>query len=336
MSGTTSNSRQGLIGAATIVLTLLGWSSIPLFLKHFTHLLDPWTMNGWRYAFSALLWAPVLIIGTARKSLPQNLWRAAVWPSVFNAAGQACFAIVPYYIDPGLMTFSLRIQIVFVTLGAALLFPAERLVIKRPGFLFGIACVVGGTIATILLNPHGLGRGTGIGVTLAITSGLLYGAYALSVRHYMHGVNSLQAFAAISQYTALILIIPMFILGEHAGADPVHLVAPQFGLLLLSSLIGIGLGHTLYYFSMNRLGLAVSSGVVQLQPFLVSVASVFLFDEKLTLGQWIAGSIAIFGALVILFEQRQTARKPAKSACKECGYDMSGLSVCPECGQAAA
>src|ERR1043165_6414948 len=102
---------SGLTGALTIVLTLIGWSSIPLFLKHFTTLLDPWAMNGWRYSFSALLWAPVLIIGLSRKSLPKGLWRAAVWPSVFNAAGQVCYAIVPYYIDPGLMTFSLRIQI---------------------------------------------------------------------------------------------------------------------------------------------------------------------------------------------------------------------------------
>ena len=42
-------------GVVTILLTLVGWSSIPLFLKHFTHLIDGWTANGWRYAISALI-----------------------------------------------------------------------------------------------------------------------------------------------------------------------------------------------------------------------------------------------------------------------------------------
>lgn len=255
------------------------------------------------------MWAPVLVIGLMRKNLPPGLWKAALWPSVFNIAGQICFALAPYYIEPGLMTFSLRAQIVFVTLGAALLFPAERLVIRRPGYLIGIACVVGGTVATILLKPGGLGSGTTIGVVLALSSGILYSGYALCVRHFMHGANPLQAFAVISQYTALGVLIPMFIWGDKSGMVATTLAGRQFLYLLLSSLIGIGLGHTLYYFSIGRLGLAVSSGVVQLQPFLVSVASMFLFNERLSPLQWGTGAIAISGAIVILLEQHQVAAR---------------------------
>ncbi len=59
----THDSKPVAIGTLTITLTLLGWSSVPLFLRHFVDLIDPWTSNGWRYGFSALLWAPVLVIG---------------------------------------------------------------------------------------------------------------------------------------------------------------------------------------------------------------------------------------------------------------------------------
>jgi drug/metabolite transporter (DMT)-like permease len=335
----TPRPHDNLIGAATIILTLIGWSSIPLFLKHFTTSIDAWTANGWRYAFSALLWLPVLVLGLKRKTLPAGLWKAAVWPSVFNTVAQVCFALAPYYIKPGLMTFSLRIHIVFVTIGAAIFFAAERRIIRTPWFLAGVAMVLIGSGGTVALNPEGLGRATAAGIALSIASGFLYAAYSLSVRHFMHGMNSLQAFAAISQYTALGLLGPMLIWGRKSGLIALDLAGDQMFLLLLSAVIGIGLGHTLYYVSMARLGLAVSAGVVQLQPVLVSVASFFIFGERLTVLQWVAGGVAIVGAGLILYaQQRLASRTYPGGACQSCGYDLKGLAgaPCPECGVRAA
>ena len=304
----TPRPHDNLIGAATIILTLVGWSSIPLFLKHFTDSIDAWTANGWRYGFSALLWLPVLVLGWQRKTLPPGLWKAALWPSIFNTVAQVCFALAPYYIDPGLMTFSLRIHIVFVTVGAALFFAAERRVIRTPWFLAGVALVLIGSAGTVALKPGGLVGGTVTGIALSIGSGFLYACYSLSVRHFMHGVNSFQAFAAISQYTALGLLVPMLIWGGRGGLVALDLASDQMFLLLLSAVIGIGMGHTLYYYSMARLGLAVSAGVVQLQPVFVSAASFFLFDERLTIPQWVAGGLAIFGAGMILYAQQRLSR----------------------------
>ena len=143
-------------GIATLVLTLLGWSSIPLFLRFFAqHHIDAWTANGWRYAFSAILWAPALFWAYAHKSMPANIWRAALVPSIFNTLGQLLFGLAPYYVDPGLMTFSLRMQIVFVTVGAAVLFPAERRIVRTPVFLAGLVIVFLGTMGTIAFKPGG-------------------------------------------------------------------------------------------------------------------------------------------------------------------------------------
>lgn len=313
-SSTAKSASPGL-GITLILLTLASWTTIPLFLRHFAPLIDGWTANGWRYGFSALLWLPVLLLALRRGNVPRSLWSAALLPSLFNAAAQVCFGLAPYYVEPGLMAFSLRLQIVFVTVGAAILFAAERRIIRSPGFLLGIGLVIAGTLATILLRPGGLGGGTGLGVALAIASGLLYAGYALSVRASLHGTDPMLAFSVVSQYTAVVMVGLMFAFATKDGTRDFGLQALalspwQMGLLLLSSVIGIGIGHTLYFKSLQILGLAVSAGVVQLQPITVSIAAPFLFpqDPHLSPAQWATGALAVAGAAVILVVQHRAAK----------------------------
>jgi drug/metabolite transporter (DMT)-like permease len=291
----------------TIVLTLLGWSSIPLFLKYFTDYIDPWTANGWRYAISAVLWLPVIAWAYRRGRAPAGLWRAAIVPSLFNAAAQTCFAWAPYLIDPGLMTFGLRLQIVFVAVGAALLFPMERELLRHRPFLIGLIIVAVGTLVTVALKPGGFEIKSVTGVAIAIASGLLYACYSLSVRKWMNGMNPVVAFAAVSQYTSAMLVGMMLIFAPRFGANVDRLTDMQLVLLVLSSVVGIGLGHSLYFYSLRRLGVAVSAGVVQLQPFIVSIISVIWFKEHLRPAQWVTGAIAVCGAAIMLVAQHRWA-----------------------------
>lgn len=321
MTQTPSSPLGRFEGVVTILLTLACWTSIPLFLKFFSKLIDPWTANGWRYGFSALIWLPVIIWIYARKRVPQNLWKRALLPSIFNAVAQVGFGLAPYYVSPGLMTFSLRLQIVFVTIGAALMFPGERRVIKHSGYLAGLFMVCVGTAGTLLAHDKGLGLETSknvpLGISLSVASGLLYACYALSVRKQLAGVNPLVAFSAISQYTAVALVALMLCFGNGAGVEAwTKLSNPQFGWLLASALIGIGIGHTLYYVALGRLGVAPAAGVIQLQPITVSLIGIQMGVEHLNATQWTAGTIAVIGAAVMLIIQARVtsaARKEAKN-----------------------
>ncbi|MBC7836038.1 MAG: DMT family transporter [Phycisphaerales bacterium] len=297
------------VGIATVVMTLVGWSSVPLFLKHFSHSIDHLTSNGWRYGFSALLWAPVVVVALARKKLPPGVWRAAIVPAIFNTVGQFAFAWAHYKISPGLLSFGLRTQIAFVAIGAFMLFPSERRVIRSRPYLVGLAMVFCGAIGTILLSDKGLSNDGGatswLGVALAIGSGALFAGYGLSVRKCMHGMHPVLAFAVICQYTGAALAAIMFAWGHNAGMDVLRLPDGQIALLLLSAVIGIALGHVVYYISIARLGVAVTAGVIQLQPFLVAAASYFLFREQLKAVQWVSGGVAIIGAGMMLAIQRR-------------------------------
>jgi drug/metabolite transporter (DMT)-like permease len=314
-----SNPMPRWTGVAAVLMALIGWSSIPLFLKHLSVVVDPWTSNGWRYGFSALFWSPVVVWGLSRRSLPKGIWRAAIWPSVINCHAQVVFCWAHYKIDPGLLSFGLRSNIVFAVIGAAIFFSAERRVIRSPVFLSGLFLVVVGTVGTILLGSEGLPTGSTLfGVILAVAAGAGFAAYALAVRRWMHGFNAIQSFAIISLYTAIGTVGVMVVLGERHGLTALDLIGlpiehgagtiavfpfDMFGMLLLSALIGIALGHVAYYYAIAKLGVAVSSGVIQLQPFFVSIASLMIFGEMLTTWQWVSGTIAVVGASLLLLVQ---------------------------------
>ncbi len=303
-----------LVGVLTVTLTLVGWTVTPLFIKYFTGYIDPWTSNGWRYGFAALLWSPLLVWGGLRKSLPPGLFRAALVPAIVNSAAQVAFTTAHYKIDPGLLTFGLRAQMIFVAVGAALLFPTERRVIRSWPFVLGVVLVFAGTVGTILMGEPVEGERSSYitGVTLAILAGAGFAGYAIAVRKYMSDIPSLLAFAAISLYTAFAMVSMMLLFGDNLGVGALDLTGRLFAFLLLSSVIGIALGHVLYYISIKRLGVAVSTGVIQLQPVCVSVLSYIVFKEVLTLGQWASGSLAIVGALLMLWVQHKIKRETAR------------------------
>ncbi len=292
--------RAVAFGVFTLFMCLLGWSTVPLFLRHLSEWVDPWTNNGWRYGASALFWLPVVAAGYLRGTMTPGIWRAAIWPSVANAIGQAAFTAAYSCAQPGLVTFGLRSQMLFVAIGAYLMFPQERQVIRSKRYLIGLGLLVAGLIPMMTAGSEAWSGTRLMGVALSVGSGMGYGWYALSVRACMAKFRAVESFAVICQFTAVLLIIGMVMFGVNCGADVPSLPARELWFLFFSALIGIALGHVFYYIAIARIGVAVTSGVLQLQPVLVAIASAKLFGEVLTLPQWIGGAVAIGGAGIML------------------------------------
>lgn len=312
-----------------ILLTLAGWSSVPLFLKHFTGYFDAWTANGWRYLLSALVWLPVLIVQHARGTLLPGLWRASALPALFNTLGQVFFSLAFYYLDPGLMTFVFRAHIVFMMLGAYVLFPAERPLLRRPAYWAGLGAVLAGSVGTIFLGAAPPSGATAAGIVIVIISGVCFAAYWLGVRACLHDTHPVTGFAAISQYSAVGMVLLMLVFGERCGARGLELTASQFALVFTSSLAGIALGHVFYFAALNRLGVVVASGIVQLQPFAVTAASYAIFGERLTAAQWCSGGVAVAGAILML-RVRGRAEPAAASPANDPHPVDAGESLVPE------
>jgi drug/metabolite transporter (DMT)-like permease len=229
-------------------------------------------------------------------------------PAVANTVAQVAFTAAHSHVNPGLLTFGLRAQLVAVAVGAYLLFPAERPTIRSPRYLAGLALLAGGIVGVVAGGDASFGGGTGTGVALAVGAGIGYAVYGLAVRRFMIGFHPVLAFGVIALYTGGALVAAMLAFAPRHGAAVLDLAPRELWALGLSAFLGIALGHVLYYTAIDRLGVAVTSGVLQLQPFVVSAASAAIFGEVLGAGQWAAGAVAIAGAGLVLSAQKAAER----------------------------
>ncbi len=306
-----SGQSTGIIAAA---LTLAGWSITPVFIGMLTGHIDAWTSNGWRYGLAALTWMPLLLIARSRGTLPPGLMKRALIPAGINAAAQTAFTQAFYLIDPTLLVIGLRMQIVAAAIGAAIMFPGERAVIRTPMFLAGAGLATLGIMGVLVLKLGGTEVQASwrviFGVTLAVLAGAGFGGYALAVRRCMRGVSSPIAFAAIAQHTAVVMIVSMLVLSPTHGFEVPALPLGVLAILVLSTYTGIAGTHVFYYIAIKRLGVAVSTAVLQLQPFTVGIISFVVLGEVLTIPQWGCGLVAAGGATMAIWAQHLKGRKP--------------------------
>jgi len=313
-------------------MTLISWGTVLLFLKHLAGHIDAWTANGWRYSIAAVFWLPILLLGWRRGDLPERLWRRALIPAAFNIAGQVLYAFAPYYIGPGLAGFLLRVSLISSTAGALILFVDERPLARSGTFWMGMALVAGGTIGTVLMGTTPLSGAGGFGIVMALLSGAFFGLYGVSVRYCMRGVPSLTAFSVISLLTALGMVALMIPMGRRHGLEVLDLSAMNWSLLIVSALVGIAAGHTCYYAAITRLGVAVSTAIVQISPFLTAIGGAILFGEQLTAGQWVSGFVMLGGAWLLLRAEQARHAKLEKPT----GSEQLPAAPLEDAGPAAA
>lgn len=317
-----------------VVFTLLSWASVPLFLRDFASFgLDPFTSNAWRYLISAVFWLPLLAMTWRAGNMPAGIGRAALVPVVFNILGQTCFAWGPSLLDPGFFSFVFRVQIIFVTLGAYLLFPSERGLLRTRRYWFGVALVVLGSVGLFLFRDAGvisavIGANTPskiapgltgdtrfwIGVVISLLAGVMFAGYGLSVRYYVSRFSPVVSFGVICQLTAVGMVTLGLVLGQRHGLAALDMTGVQWAKLVASAFIGIAISHVSYYASIKRLGVSITVGVIQLQPVLTALGSTLLFDERLNAAQWAAGLVGVTGAIVMLWAGHTAASRTPKQA----------------------
>lgn len=294
--------RRGFDAAASLSIlgALVCWSVVPLMLKALTQAVpDGWTTNAVRYPVSAMLYLPWLI-AAARDPSARRLWRAAVIPSIPNVLGQSCWAWGPYFIDPGIMSFIVRLSVVWAMIMAMIVFRDERPLLRSPRFWAGMVLSLAGFVTITTGKEHLFERQTLMGVGIALVCSFFWGMYGVSVRATIGRSSPLQMFAIVSTYTSIgcLALAP---LGDPASV--LRLSAFNLSLLVVSALVGIAAAHGLYYTALQRLGATIPATVNVLTPFMTATASTFLFHERITAVQWVGGAVSVVGSILVVLSQ---------------------------------
>lgn len=282
-----------------MLLALFFWAVVPLMLVHFTHWLDPWTANGTRYFFAAAFWLP-FVARTLRGMAPaarRAAWQAALVPAATHGAAQVFFGIAPYYNNATMLNFGCRLSIPFATLFGFWLLKSERPLMKSSLFWAGLACALGG-FGLMFAKGFGTDTTSATGMLMLLGFAATWGAYVVFVRRNLSAYPVHLAYGIVSLLTCVPMVFLMFRFGDWSALF--HLPVRQWLWLILSSLLGLTLGHVFYYRAIRTIGPIASEGGMLLIPFQTAILAYFLLGDHLSAAQWAAGGILILGCTLLL------------------------------------
>jgi drug/metabolite transporter (DMT)-like permease len=291
--------RAWLLAIPAMLTALFFWAVIPLFLEHFTHRLDPWTVNAARYFFSAAFWLPFALHTLRGMPAPARraVWKAALVPAAAHTVCQIFFGFAPYYNNATMLNFGCRLSIPFTTLFGFWLLKSERPLLRAPLFWIGLLCAVGGFL---LMFEKGFGTdGTSVpGMLLLLGFAVTWGLYVVFVRRNLFGYPPHLSYGLISLLACPPLLALMLWFGDWQAL--LRLPADQWLWLILSAIIGLALSHMLFYRAILTLGPIASEGGMLLIPFQTAILAHFFLGEHLSAAQWTAGVVMILGCALLI------------------------------------
>ena len=293
------SSRAWLPAIGAMLAALFFWAVVPLFLEHFTHLLDPWTANGARYFFAAAFWLPFVVHALRRMAPAERraAWTAALVPAAAHGAAQVFFGIAPYHNNATMLNFGCRLSIPFATLFGFWLLKSERRLARSPMFWTGLACALGGFLL-MFANGFGTDSTSAAGMGLLLGFSATWGLYVVFVRRNLSDYPAHLAYGLVSLLTCVPLLGLMFGLGDWRAL--LLLPPAQWAWLIFSALIGLTLGHVFYYRAIRTMGPIASEGGMLLIPFQTAVLAHVLLGERLAAAQWAAGAVLILGCALLI------------------------------------
>jgi drug/metabolite transporter (DMT)-like permease len=199
--------------------------------------------------------------------------------------------------------------VLFAAVLAYLFFADERRTLRSRLFQLGLLAALAGVLLTILAGGRGPRSAVApgeagslwLGVLSMLASAFSWALLGTLVKKWLLGVNPLFALSAV-----FTMVTPLFLLSDVVLSGGLHIPTPPasvWAVLLLSGLIGVGLGHSLYYSAVPIIGVTVSSSLGLLLPLLAGVMSFIVFGERFGALQATGGALLLGGCYVVIRER---------------------------------
>jgi drug/metabolite transporter (DMT)-like permease len=280
------------------------WSFVPLAVRFLSSFYPALFQALFRYLAALIVLWSFTFFTVGPKKLGSELPRLlSLWPKILVIAlasfgFQLTFTLSLYLLYPGLATLVNQSQVLFSVLLAALMFPDERSMLRSALFVLGMVVAIVGVTLTIAGSRNFGTFEFNLGEFVVLASALFWALLGALIRKWLGSVST--SFALSSVFTIVTILFLVTYLVAYGGF-PVPQAPPIiWAFLVVSGLIGLGIGHSLYYRAIAVLGLALSSSLALLIPLLVGVASFFLFRERLTWVQLVGGSGLLIGCYLVI------------------------------------
>lgn len=283
---------------------VLCWSFVSLAIRLVSGYYSALFQVLFRYLSSLIvLWCFTVVTIGPRRLATETPLLLALWPKILlvalaNYGFQLTFTVSLYLLYPGLVTLVNQSAVLFSVLLAALMFPDERSTLTSALFAVGLAAAVIGVAMTILGSRSFGTVAFNLGIVVVLASAVFWALMGALIRKWLSGVST--SFALSSVFTIVTMLFFLTYLVAYPGF-PIPSAPPViWAFLVLSGLVGLGIGYYLYYRSVGVLGLALSSSLGLLIPLLVGVASFFLFRERLNWIQLIGAVSLLTGCYLVI------------------------------------
>lgn len=277
-----------------------------------------------RYLVSLLVLWPLFFSATSgserariRRRLPYLVPRMALI-AVANFCFQASFTGSLYLVYPGLAMLVYQSTAVFGVLLGFVLFADERPLMREPRFHVGSLLSIVGVVMTVSVGGAGGSTAPAAGILLVLSAALSWAVLTAMVRAWLPGFSPFFVNAAVITF-----VTPLFLVSHLAVHGPQWAFSASGGLwvvMLLSGLMGIGLGHSLFYRSVPALGVSLSNILQLTRPFFTALFSFLIFGERLSPLQMVGGALLIAGAYVVTVLRTGEHRPALKTSAARAGH----------------
>jgi drug/metabolite transporter (DMT)-like permease len=297
--------RQKGIIALSVVLVV--WSLSSVFVKYLIRAgYDAHTQNFYRYAAGTLVMAPFLVRHARRPTgkASRRVLLLLLAATIPNLCHQISWTVALNWINPGLASFLNKSSVFFAALLAFTLYAEERWLLRSGRFLTGLALTLLGTVGLALLRGDLDQMESNLGVGLALFAGMSWAAYTVVVKRPTAELGSMVAFGIVGIYTTAVLLLMALCWGNLGQWNrvPWHINV----ILIVSGMLCIGIGHSFYYYAMQRLTISVCATVLLTTPLGTLLISRWLFRETMTTSQIVSGLALIAGGMLTLLAKEKT------------------------------
>lgn len=318
--------RKQYLALAAVLAATSCWALVPNFLRYMMGPpeagglgLSQWTVQPMRYLIASVCWLPFIFAAagkhggnlhapsSGRSFVPKSIWLAALPPGIINFLLQSCWGTVGKYLESSFMGFAIKTGFLTTVLLGFIFYRDERRLAGKKLFWVGaIGCFAGlGMMAYETLMAGGKATVPGL-VIMGVTT-VLWGGYALLVKHFMQPFPAAQGMAVVTLYTCAGMLVLLFGAGDLG--DLAGLGRLRWAILAASALLGISFGHSMYYFAIKNLGAVISIGITMMSPFItVLVARIFLGEEPGLL-RYAGGLVIVGGGVLLLFAKSKVEKE---------------------------